>query len=730
MGRVIDLTIEGAHSLGERWRERALGSTTEEALKKLVDIISVSENNEGYTPNNLFIDGRRGSGKTTVLLTIKEILSNISRYGDIPDELKSVHFEVIDDVLDTSVNTMSVTFYFLGWLKERIEKEYECEKELKELLYEVINRFPSYLKKCKDSCSDIEEENDLAERLDRSDLKFMRKFHCLIDKYCRIAEKKSRKTFLVFFLDDLDISFPPERLQRILTEIYMFLSHPRIIVIAAGNYANLIDTVKEWVKRQESSEKEKINKEIAKSFLEKTFAVHAVHIPESSYELVKNVLEVKGNLNGKEFRVKVGEFLEALPIVRLLSFDSLPFKVLFNGLTIRELVLILKEVFRKIKEYCEFKDGKFVIKEDVLNSRVIDVCFTDIYQKVMKMQVVMSYDDRYTFNVGEVGKASEVDTLMYRIKEAIESGELPPIFYEEKSQSLLPLVLGIEGKRKVGALFWIWFNENLLFMDGLLTNLPRLLFLELLWKRFLFLTKDVVRKKSEREIIKGFLISFYEMWKNLNFDLDALAKDYFELYEFQVKEEKNLRVYLEEWHLKGKFSPLNFDRVMLVKAGQKFLSLERLLSFFSETKIPVARVVLSSLVGQTQSANYGFLELEKFLGNFGDKFLNYIRKLSSASSIVKLAFFEVLYLNLWYRLLYLPRIRVWGIPKDAFHKKQVEDVEEREKELQWLYYIEEEIGELRKVIECEEEKVRISEVKPLFVDMSDLASSTPIKSNS
>ena len=41
MRRVIDLTIEGAHSLGEMWRERALGDVVEEALDKLVDIVSV-----------------------------------------------------------------------------------------------------------------------------------------------------------------------------------------------------------------------------------------------------------------------------------------------------------------------------------------------------------------------------------------------------------------------------------------------------------------------------------------------------------------------------------------------------------------------------------------------------------------------------------------------------------------------------------------------------------------
>jgi len=713
MGRVIDLTIEGAHSLGERWRERALGATTEEALNKLVDIISVNERKEGYVPNNLFIDGRRGSGKTTVLLTIKEILSNTSKFEDIPAELKNVHFEVVDDVLDTSVNTMSVTFYFLGWLKEKIEKEHDCEVELKEILYEVINRFPLYLRSCEDSCLAIPEEADLAEKLDKSDLKFSRLLHILIDKFCQVLERKvNRKTFLVLFLDDLDISFPVSRLQRILTEVYMFLSHPRVIIIATGNYSNLVDTITEWVKKQRSSEEantKRTDGEVAKSFLEKTFAVHAVHIPEVSYELIKNELIVKGKLNGKEFHTKVKDFLEALPIIRLLSFESLPFTILFNGLTMRELVLILKEVLGKIKEYCELREGKFVITEKVLDSRVIRICFSDIYQKVKKLRVVMSYDERQTYFVKDTGKASEINTLMYRLEEAMGKRKLPPIFYEEEKQSVLPLILGVEGKRKIEALFWIWFNENMLFMDGLLTNLPRLLFLEFLRKMF--------RADKKEDSIEA-LISFLKMWRNLNYDLKALVKDYFDLYEFLVGMEDSLRVHLPTLHQVGILSPL--EEMILVKAGQKYLSLEKLLAYFTEIKMSISCIVLFLMLNTDSIVPLKFMEVEKTIANLTSS-------LRTRSSIGKLILFEVIYLNFWFRLLSLPRITEQGILKGIYGKEQVErfldSLEEREQ------IVIEELARLKRILTCEEEDNRftIAKVKELFEGLIEVINSDNLR---
>ncbi|TCK05171.1 hypothetical protein [Phorcysia thermohydrogeniphila] len=728
MERVIDLTIEGAHSLGERWRERALGDVVEEALNKLVDIVSVRGNSEGYTPNNLFIDGRRGSGKTTVLLTIKEILSKVSEYEGIPEKLKELHFEIIDDVLDTSVNTMSITFYFLGWLKERIEKEFSCEKELLEYLYEAIKYFPSYLKRCNGNCDEIKEEENLEERLDRSDLKFRKKLYKLIDEYCKVLERK--KTFIVLFLDDLDISFPLERLQRILTEIYMFLSHPKLIVVAAGNYSNLTDAVEKWIQVQRKETEENNNdqknsrKDVAKSFLEKTFAVHSVHIPEISYELVRDYLKVKWQPGESSPEVSVKSFLEALPIIRLLSLDSLPFRILFNGLTMRELILILKEVKKKIENYCEFRDGRFVFNDNLLKVRIIDLCFSDIYQKVKKVKVAISFEGRYYFKADDLGKPSEVETLMLRLKEAVEKGKLPEFLYDEGRQSTLPLILGIEGKKKVGALFWVWFNENIFFMDGLMRNFPRLV----LWE---FLVKNILRNKhtnkgrfikqkdNEKEIL-----SFYNMWRSLNFDLDIFADEYFELYEFLVGSEEILRVNLPNIHRENVFSPLESEEMIIIKAGNEYLSLEKILFSFAEIKLPICYVTLSLIYLSDTPVSLKFLEVEKTLANFWDKLMEALRELkfpnpfiSPSSGIAKLLAFELIYLNLWYRLLYLPRITEYGMPKKFFRSFVISKEEDLPKDRVLL--IREELYNLKKILNCKGERLKIREVKRRFEEILD-----------
>ncbi len=215
MGKVIDLTkLDGAHSLGKNFASFVLGDEIKEALEKLLDAVNQGksvEDSDGYTANNLFIDGRRGSGKTTILLTIKELLENDFKV-DIPEglesgtekelrdlitKLKNYSFRVVDSIIDTSVNTASITFYFLSWLKKQIEKEYESDLELNEQLHRTIKIFPDYLKSCDKTCLDMSPDGDIEEKLDQSDLNFRKELFKLIDMF---LEKKIlwRKFFYCF----------------------------------------------------------------------------------------------------------------------------------------------------------------------------------------------------------------------------------------------------------------------------------------------------------------------------------------------------------------------------------------------------------------------------------------------------------------------------------------------------------------------------------------------------
>ncbi|WP_457626826.1 hypothetical protein, partial [Persephonella sp.] len=310
--RTIDLSLpQGTKSLGESYNNYLLGDIVTEALKTLNSALEKTEKKPDnkanvYTSNNLFIDGRRGSGKTTILITLKDILENKLERQSVIDSDR-YNFYTVESIIDTSVNVKSITFYFLSWIKDKIENEKEYDIELHKQLAKTLNLFPEALE-----AEDFKKESyDLYEQLEKSDLNFRNELFKLIDIF---LEKERKNTFIVLFMDDIDISFPVERIQKILTEIFMFLSHPNLIIVAAGDYSNLVYMLKKYVTKKIenkenniSSEYDVLTENIAKSFLEKTFASNIVKVYELSYEYIKT-LKIKTDKNEPE---PIKDFLES-----------------------------------------------------------------------------------------------------------------------------------------------------------------------------------------------------------------------------------------------------------------------------------------------------------------------------------------------------------------------------------------------------------------------------------
>ena len=140
-GRIIDLTaLEGAQSLAlEKYENLVLGEQVKEVIDKIKEAIesgqNIKNNSDVYLPNNVFIDGRRGSGKTTILLTAKEVLEKTKSLNVSGKEQK---IRVLESLIDTSVNTSSITFYFLSWLKKEIEDKYYSNAKLTDQLYKTL----------------------------------------------------------------------------------------------------------------------------------------------------------------------------------------------------------------------------------------------------------------------------------------------------------------------------------------------------------------------------------------------------------------------------------------------------------------------------------------------------------------------------------------------------------------------------------------------------------------
>ncbi|NPA39664.1 MAG: hypothetical protein GXO57_04390, partial [Thermodesulfobacteria bacterium] len=478
-----------------------LGEQVEEVINKIEEAIKSgkklgrAKNTDVYLPNNVFIDGRRGSGKTTILLTVKALLEQKEKCLSSNNGISEIA-KVVESLIDTSVNTSSITFYFLSWLKKEIDDKYYSNAKLTDQLYKTIKLFPGYLKTCDELCQDLDKNEEIEEALDKSDLNFRRELFKLIDLFL----EEEKKDAIILFVDDIDISFPPKRIEKILTEIFMFLSHPKLLIVSAGNYQNLIESLECFVeettrncqntyKHKEIANNEKL-KNISKSLLEKTFSRYRVRIPELSYESIKNLrIKFQADKNIGEKRIK--DFLEQICIVKLLGWESPIFKTLFDGLSIRELVLLLKESSERIynspcaKTSKDSKENTNSISKEPVSS----YCFSDIYQKISNLNVEhLSMETRKQVLISEENKPDEFHSIHKEITRVINTLEynlnkgnpIDPFFIDFYRQSLLIHNLYMRENPKATALFWLWLGENFLFMNGFLNNFPRLLLIELL----------------------------------------------------------------------------------------------------------------------------------------------------------------------------------------------------------------------------------------------------------
>ncbi len=623
MGKVIDLTkLDGAHSLGKNFSTFVLGDEIKEALEKLLDAVKQGksvEGSEGYTANNLFIDGRRGSGKTTILLTIKDLLernfevdipNNIEKeLNDLIKELKTYSFQVVDSIIDTSVNTASITFYFLSWLKKQIEKEYESDLELNEQLHRTIKIFPDYLKSCEKTCLDMSPDGDIEEKLDQSDLNFRKELFKLIDVFLERESCKGEK-FISLFMDDLDISFPPERIFKILTEIFMFLSHPKLIIISSGNYKNLLEIIMCKISESLNHSEECLDKgkirNIAKSILEKTFATHSMHIPHLIYDNLKTFKIIVDEYN----ELSIIDFLESIPIVKLLSFDSATiFKVLFNEITLRELILILKRV-KQIKQKYENKTWEEI--------PIFDLSFSPIYQEVKNLKVLLSSDQRIHTYISDSEKPHEFIYIAKRIAEGIENTD-NNIFFNQAEHSIITTTLNIKNKSKIIALFWLWLNEHLVFMNGLISSIPKLIALELF------------ASYSNTD-----LSEFIEFWKNLNFSIKDLL-DFCSFQDKKIKAEKKAHLAIQ---IPAEINDLFDDKLTIKKGDSYYIHLLKILDFASSLEINLSELL-------TKEKKFHCYQVIPLLDNFKDKLLNNL----GTSEAKDFSIFLALYFNLVIKLI-------------------------------------------------------------------------------
>lgn len=215
-----------------------------EFRKQALGIRNNSENEESNSNDNEFYNvisilGKRGSGKTSVLRTIKRQLkheNDIILPLILPDKMSEV-----SDVLGWIIKLLE------NEMKKELSSENEdkiqtnCCKTSGNSLSKSLNRLKlSYYKRISDYRNIInhnfvgaKEFIDDKDDILNSDIDLLENFRLFIDEciICRKPKDKTEPLILIFF-DDVDIS--AERCPEILKTIMCYLTHPNIVTFVSG----------------------------------------------------------------------------------------------------------------------------------------------------------------------------------------------------------------------------------------------------------------------------------------------------------------------------------------------------------------------------------------------------------------------------------------------------------------------------------------------------------------
>jgi Cdc6-like AAA superfamily ATPase len=270
MGVVLDLTREeGARVLEEDLLLYNEAENIKELIKKFLDLKTPNKDRDiiEFFATNIFVSGGRGTGKTSILLTLEK---------ELREEAEN-KCEILP-IINLSVNYTGIIFYLLSYFKSKVEEEFKptsccSSSELWELLDKLINNFPKFLKCfCNNDCSYLCNE-ELEILLDQHEIKFLENFYKFLDE---ILDSKH----LILILDDIDLIPDSKILLRTFLELAVFLNHPKIIIIGAGDIENLKIRLLKALKKnigdnnRENPNDEKLYEEMVLALIDKIFPIN------------------------------------------------------------------------------------------------------------------------------------------------------------------------------------------------------------------------------------------------------------------------------------------------------------------------------------------------------------------------------------------------------------------------------------------------------------------------
>ncbi len=417
---LIDLTrVEGAQVLENDFLLYESVYEVKERIKEFVNQpYPKDEPKLGFYSTNIFIHGKRGTGKSSVLLTIYEEIRKDENYKENL---------IVLPIIDVSTNIQSVLIYFIACLKDIYGESADnldcCDESLDELLYKLEINFPVFLKcfcdsPCKTLC-----EKELEDLLDKNEIKYLENIYEFISKFLR---KKSKKKILLL-IDDFDLAYENKTIIRLLVELGIFLNHRDVIIIGAGDYENLIRRVKAYVEeffKGSQHGNEKAINDIANSYIEKLFPLrNRVNLRLIDSFVVRNKIKVKvenDDDSNEDKKISVNEFLKQHPTFnKLIEIDKedVIYK-LFDNMSIRSFIQTLKAINEKIV-FIKSKVNNNVELKDVLISDILILMASGAYDIVRYLSTNLYIPIKLNKNRNNI-QASVIETQK-RNKEEITS---------------------------------------------------------------------------------------------------------------------------------------------------------------------------------------------------------------------------------------------------------------------------------------------------------------------
>lgn len=222
--------------------------------------------------NTISILGDRGSGKTSILLTIKKYLERKKIYITVP--------MIIPEYMGKPHDTMGWVLSYLEELtelvklegKKRAFDEGECVtynslkkekqnsleetfKELKQTYFFRKQNYTDFITNKNEGTADFLHDNQLSLRSDQLLIsKFKNFISLLVEKKRELSQDVCEEPLIIMFFDDVDIS--AERCGEVLDVIRMYLNHQNIVVFVSGDYNVFLESLTlEFLRREKIPER-------------------------------------------------------------------------------------------------------------------------------------------------------------------------------------------------------------------------------------------------------------------------------------------------------------------------------------------------------------------------------------------------------------------------------------------------------------------------------------------